>query len=93
MQRAQPADMIAGRPALQDEAVAQPARGPDPDPGTGHRVGVLVGGDRVVEGSAQMGQQDVDRHQAIGSSGSGTPNHGQTHPTPSDNSSYNRMVV
>ena len=66
MQRGQLAGMVAGGPALEHEAVAQPTGEPHPDPGPGHRVGVLVGGDRVVERPVEVGQRHVDHHAGDG---------------------------
>ena len=54
--------MIAHGDSIKDEPISEPAGEPDPHSGTRHCVGVLLSRDRIVEGSVQVTERNIDCH-------------------------------
>ena len=62
VERGQDSFMISGGYPFQDEPVPEPAGKPYPDPGTRHRVGILFGRHRIIEGPVEVTEGNVDNH-------------------------------
>jgi len=62
VERGQNPIMICGGYPFQDEPVPEPAGKPYSDSGTRHRVGILFGRHRIIEGPVEVTEGNIDNH-------------------------------
>ena len=54
--------MITSGNPIEDEPVPEAAGEPHPHPGAGHCLSVLLSRHRIVEGTIQVAERDIDSH-------------------------------